>query len=107
MDVDINEYRGEYGDVTNKSAFFSSLVLFPDLVVGDYKSQSVFVLRSRPVATINVTVTADIDEVLLTNYDCVDSDNRPIAWWVWLVINYYYYIIHYSFNIEVCAYLYW
>lgn len=51
----------------------------PDLVVGAHESQSVFILRTRPVAIVNITITLNSEEVMLQDYDCL-YQGKPIAW---------------------------
>ena len=53
-----------------------------DLVIGAHESQSVFVLRSIPVATVNISITTDVEEVELDSYDCTDFNRQQISWYV-------------------------
>ena len=51
-----------------------------DLVVGAYESQTVFVLRSIPVAVADITITAPSDPIRLDDYNCRDPNDNPITW---------------------------
>ena len=52
-----------------------------DLVIGAYESQSVFVLRTIPVAITNISITFSTEQVMLQDYDCVYQGN-PVAWYI-------------------------
>ncbi|XP_003383673.2 PREDICTED: integrin alpha-V-like [Amphimedon queenslandica] len=51
---------------------------YRDLVIGAYESQSVFVLRTIPVAITNISMTFNTEQVMLQDYDCVYQGN-PVA----------------------------
>ena len=67
---------------------FISMHLFPssssDLVIGAYESQSVFVLRTIPVAVTNISITFNTEQVMLQNYDCIHQGN-PMAWYDYIL----------------------
>ena len=53
-----------------------------DLVIGAHESQSVFVLRSIPVATVNISITTNVEEVELDSFNCTDFNEQPVTWYV-------------------------
>ena len=77
VDVDNNLYRGKKWNYQHILFFFTE-----DLVIGAHESQSVFVLRSIPVATVNISVTTDVEEVELDTYACTDFNGLPVTWYV-------------------------
>lgn len=51
-----------------------------DLVIGAVESQAVFVIRSHPVANIEVDVASDTETVLFGSKECVLNEN-PTIWY--------------------------
>ena len=52
-----------------------------DLVVGAHGSQTVFVLRSRPIASVDINIIFSGQSVSLISFHCIDSTSRgPVSW---------------------------